>query len=559
MKLNFHPINRLVLFTLFAVFLLGRRDEYRLSHDFSSYVLPALAQNHKLGEPYTDYFINRPPMIFSFIGYWGDLLGYQYLSWILLEFACLCIIILSLNSIFSHVLTDLNRHIFLFFTALTLLFSSLIEMFLPSELIGLTFILAACAIASKTQTPAQLNFYVASSLILFAAFVREQFFVIAILFTLTVALFALAKRDRKIILATMYGNITTIFLVFVYFIRHQNFGSFWDIFYASYSKEKSKLSNYFVWTIDASDSIAQLFLYSSFYNIRNVYSSISILCLASLFLLFIKIIWSDISSSTINQWKSLVIGQIGLGLIFATGWQSKGNRFGGHYGLPTFAGLLLILSTLLFFFGLFQERFLRSKRIVNFITLFFALFLLVPSSSTYETFFSSMKNISLHNLSMKFQSDFDAMTYEEKFTFELIQRSTTDLECTMQVYGWGTASWYYYTRSTPCSRYFLINLLADNESFSEYRNSLQDNPPLAISYGCLQPQCADLEYQAFEERGFPFRRVLNQCYDLVLNRYPYFKREGLYVARMRSKIDQSSCIQNVLSNQDNTYFDSVWL
>lgn len=501
------------------------------------------------GDPYNDYFINRPPMIFSAIGLWGDIFSYRYFSWVLLELTCVSVIVWALNSIFKHFLTSVNRQTILFLSTITLLFSGLTDMFLASELIAISLILAACAVAVNTESPNNNNILVAASLILSAAFIREQFLLIPILFATAVIALAIETRSLKLIYSAVQGFLVAITFVSIYFFRHQNFNNFVSIFSLSYVKEKSGLSNYFEWSMVGLNSIQQYFAPSDYFKSGNVYSWIGLVFpMVLIFLLSIAILARHRPVET-SRWKWLIINQVGLGFILATGWQSRGSRFLGHYGLVTFVGFLLTFVVFLRVFRITLLRIVRFSSLVNVSILALTLILLIPNISTLKTLSSSIENVSLGNFSKMIRSDYESMTFDERSAFELMNSAPNDFKCSVQVYGWGTAAWYYYTRSEPCSRYFLVNLISDNESFSEYRLELTVNPPLVISYRCLEPECSDLEYQGFEERGFPFRQVLNHCYKLVHSQYPYFKREGLYFAKMSTKNRQSLCIKHVLDKQ----------
>ena len=86
----------------------------------------------------------------------------------------------------------------------------------------------------------------------------------------------------------------------------------------------------------------------------------------------------------------------------------------------------------------------------------------------------------------------------------LIHSSMPDFRCSINVYGWGSGGFYLYSKSKPCTNYFLPNLVTSDQMAIDYRKDIEQNPPRVIKYGCLDYlTCSDLDTNEFETNVFP--------------------------------------------------------
>jgi len=551
-KKNLRSHSRVLFWTifisLFATFLLGRRSEFRLSHDFSSYLLPAFGESHGQGNVYVDYFINRPPMLFSLIKIWGTTFGWRYSTWVLLEILSLLIVSLGIYTLAKQFLHLVSARLFTLIFLSTLLFSDITSMFLTSEIIALGFIVLATVILTKAVDLNTRSVTISSALFTFSALVREQFAVVSICFILGLSCMTLLHRRKFIAISqALFGSGVILFCTALYLYVNQSFSSFFHIFVRTFKNEHVGLPQYLNWFLEVLPKLRGYFYFSSFaqYHLLIAIFPIGIVSWG-----FLRRFGKDRKSllSETNSSNLFFIWIIGISLIISSGWQSHGFRYTGHYALPGFLGLTLVSIVVLGFLRQVSNKIeSRSslKRLPYFVLIAAIFISLLPGKPTVTSLSQSYTRISPRNFIDRISnSDSEVLSAEEATALRIISTSPRDFKCSVKVYGWGTADFYYYTRSKPCSRFFLVNLIIEVKDYEEYRKSLTENPPRIISYGCRRYNCSDLDYEDFEQAGFPFGKVLPACYHMIQSRNTDFEDEGLYLSNFNSRESQQRCIIN---------------
>lgn len=132
---------------------------------------------------------------------------------------------------------------------------------------------------------------------------------------------------------------------------------------------------------------------------------------------------------------------------------------------------------------------------------------------------------------------------------KLLTGSPTNFKCTINVYGWGVGSFYFYTNSKPRTRYFLPNIIPIDQ-VGEYQAEILNNPPRVINYGCLEMNCSDLDVSKFGTYLFPYPNVLKTCYKRVLPKILTSTNaiQGLYKSFYTDREQQARCIKTRLQN-----------
>jgi hypothetical protein len=337
-------------------------------------------------------------------------------------------------------------------------------------------------------------------------------------------------------------------LVFLWhFLVNANFISFISVFKDGFNNEKRPVSNYFGWLIDAISfhSVAS-FLSPIFKPQLHIYT----FSIVFSFLLFSVLLYLRNRKLNSHLFQPFIVGMAGFSIIASVSWQSSGFRFSSHYAISSLLGIFLCIVSAISFL----TRFLRSKQFLRkrFMHIpILLIFLLAPSFETIRIFTATFNNISVSGIATQFSRITSRQpSLNELKAVEIIRLSPPDFQCTVNVYGWDSGSFYLYSKSKPCTKYFLPNLVVSDQMAIEYRKDIEQNPPRVINYGCLDYlTCSDLDIIEFEIVVFPYAKVISSCYFPVAqvrqkpvnaNSYQFF------VSRYDTKSDQINCIRTVI-------------
>jgi len=534
-KTLFSKIGLFIALVSIAVFELGYRSHTRMGHDFISYVLPARAAQNGNGFAYSDYYINRPPTIFIFLENWGKIFGFELWSWVALETILLCIVLSTTQTIFVKILSEKLSLLISILMIISILFSGIFSMFLPSELIGISLLLFGLKVLAH-DTASLLRVTISFALFALAAGVREQFTLYVILSGFTVIILQPTLRRAAITLFGVVSGVigtTTANLVWLY--RLGNTAEFFEVFKNQFENERHSILNYPRWHLRTISETHKLLLNS---GVQKFFTPMLIILFLMIGLLIIK---------NFREFKTqFLIFSSGFSLIGTVTWQSSGHRFHGHYAIISLFGLVLCSVGMI---SIIEELPLIARRIsLQKGLLAISLLLITPSQDSIHSLLNSAKNAQISNLKDVFKSERQLQTSEEKYTLKILSESPANFKCTQSIYGWATGSFYFYTNSKPCTRFFIPNLVPLNR-ISEYKTEILKNPPRVIRYGCLDTlTCSDLDVLSFEKRVFPYQDVLKACYKRAMFEDSYLKSdvEGLYESLYAKRKEQSECIQSIV-------------
>ena len=543
----FFSITTLLVF----VFEISYRTDSRIENDIVNYVLPAFAMDHNLGSPYSDYYINRPPGAFILIRLWAKMFGYELQSWIILESLLLLVISLILYDIFNCLGPKLISAISVIFSLLTLLFSGTLAMFMPLEIISLFLILLATRILLKNRSSFKKT-TVFFTLLFFAASVREQYLVTLIFMFVSVLI--AQKNEKKLFKTTqacLLGLIIAGSAFYWHFLVHSNFADFVSVFKDEFDSEKQPLSHYFGWILDA----------ISFHSVTS-FSSLILKPELHMYI-FIPVFFCLLISALVHlsnpmffshTFQQFIVGMVGFSLIASVSWQSSGFRFSAHYAISSLIGMFLcIISTISFIIRFLSFKFDLSKRWVYIPTALLLFF--VPSVETVKLVAVTFDKISASTIANQFSRiTSNQLSLNEIKAAEIIKLSPPDFNCSVNIYGWGSGSFYLNSKSKPCTKYFLPNLVASKQMAIDYMRDIERNPPRVINYGCFDYlTCSDLDINEFETIVFPYAKVIADCYFFIAQEQHqstdtnYYK---LFLSRWSSKTEQSNCIKTTIGSSN---------
>ena len=539
----------ILLLALITIFEFTSRTQARMGHDLISYILPALAPGRGLGVPYLDYYINRPPGAFIVLKIWEIFFGSQIYSWVLLESILLLAIGLIIHRICRY-FTSKNISVVLSVLFETqLLFSGTLGMFLPLELIGIFFILLGVLILINNHRK-NINIVLSVSVFTIASSVREQYFCVLLVGVIAIAIIqdSWVLRLRSLLVSTI-GIAVVLIPMTMMLLNDRSFFAFLHIIWREYQTEKYAPISYVSWfkkTIE--------FHTNSSFNYLGFKSSLHKFLFAIGAFAFVSSFFLALFApkKTHTQVSNFFVFSIGFSLILSVAWQSAGGRFSSHYAISSLIGIFLCVLIVMYQIGnVIKLRPVISKH--GYIYKITFILLLSPSIESIHLIRNSIETINpkkiLENVVLNRSAPLDI---NESLSIQILSQSPKNFMCTMNVYGWGVGSYYFYTNSRPCSRYFIPNHVVSQEMASEYRQQLILNPPRLINYGCLDYRtCSDLDVSEFESVVFPYTAVIRECYLSVdnhqnINPVGNNANPGLYVSLYASATEQSSCISQVI-------------
>jgi hypothetical protein len=382
-------------------------------------------------------------------------------------------------------------------------------MFFPIEIIGITFIIFALLLDKAENSPYRV--FLISLLFSIAGQTKEVF-----AFTSLGYLFILVSRKNKLFLNIILF-ISATFLI--YFI---------EFFYLSVT--------------NSLDSYRQVLKYKSFmfgldpylFFIKNPgrfslnwifnYTFLGFFSVILLAVLFTKlVIMRRIQVRHFkfllkeNQTEIIILFFICLGVLL----QSKGIK--GHYA---------VALTPILFLCVINSIYNKHISAGVYTKLVMCLLLIFPN---IETQISSVAH--MYKVIVNFKENMRMLESKESTNqFELPVN-----DCLQVAYGWKAGAYYYYSGATPCSKYFISSLVFNNPNlWSDFQKTLLKNPPSEIFYDKFG---AAVDIDMFEKSVFPYRKVLDSCYNAS-------EIPSLYKRKVGIEVWMRECIDTQLRKMD---------
>lgn len=386
------------------------------------------------------------------------------------------LILLLFNCIYLQVSIKISSKnylllIFLQLILLTFFSNSFSDMFLPTEIIGCTLLLAALNIRLERtfQTKKYTLVYV---LVLTASLIRENYIFV---FLFLVIFDFMVQNKRSSVLKCVFFAITSTYVAtFCILLKLDLLTPYVDVL-----QFKGR-----VFGVTLSSII--LFVFSSPYTL--VFNILSLLVIILFVLNFRGFTQGRFSENSFH------VGSI-LSVFFISAWIglfAQGKSLSGHYLLSSWPFLSILC--------LFLLAELKSKSAHLFIILSLV-FLFAPLNQMF-----SIKPFK--HLENPFSSALKAFSGEDNSLRE--QFLVREKECFQVAYGWATGSYYYYSERLPCNRFFLPSLISvDEKAVDLYRAKMLESPPAFILFN---PEAHDGNLDLFNQNVFDFPRVIANCY-----------------------------------------------
>lgn len=408
--------------------------------------------------------------------------------------------------------SKINPFYIVLIIAFGLVFSDFfMKMFFPSEIIGVTLILAAIMLLSNSNK----LFYFLGFVLCHIAGQSKDVFVFS---ALAIAVYLILQGLNLIKVIFLFSS--SLFLVlsieYLFLMRINAVGSYLEII--EFKSEIFKV-NLEVTLIKL--PIKFMLSYLESYTLAGFMTPL-ILVIASL--AYRRVIRRD--EKFINHrkliLKSLTLinlnGFVAASILFGLLWQGAG--FGEHYALALMPFIIIIIYDIL-------HKSYSKQKIIPVIT---CLFLLIPNPNV------------LNFTSRQILENFSNMP---KYFHKIISEQDSDQfrlrikRCLQVAYGWNPGVYYFYNQMNPCSKFYLANhLLADKDLVIKFRKDLLQNPPSEIIY---QTARSGINFKLFEETVFPYPIILTNCY--VKSELP-----NLYTQKFNEPNMLANCIQNAFRN-----------
>ena len=547
-----------------ATVLIDAPTGYRLPHDISSYIYAAQAQSIH-GSGYSAAFINRPPLLLLLLRIWDIMTPSLIGRWHLLHGLCLFLVIYPLIKIGELFCKSAISIALCALLTTTLYFSGYVDMFLSTEIIGLSFFVSGIWLLLKSAT-SQIRFVCALAFCGSSALIREQF----LLAVLMVVFYVIVRRKREkgwisALRESVLALAIPILIAVTYLFLSDSLNEYLNILRWSNSRESS-VPTYWFWDALTASAVALPILRHSggnpivdFLAVRrgDPQSQIFVIVITLIFLQLassikrgsisnttrIGRIDGDRTTSCLFVHKTLV-AVAALGLMIGVAHQSQGNRFNGHYAIATLIALYLMLLALLL--GPATQH-SQTHRITVIIICTITIF---PTTTALRNLSESMSRLSVEVTLVNLVRPINSVATAEE-SYVRVNSSRDNSDCALNLYGWGLGDFYIYSGVPSCSRYFLSPLIGEGTEAMRFRRELIENPPKWIRLGCKADECADHSVDEFETLTFPTQKVLDACYTPVASigqsqpRFP-----TLFEPQMQSRAELQLCISSVLEATD---------
>ena len=525
---------RNLLITLVSVIctfitLLHNINESYLGNDFVDFVVPLQSLNSGMHNLYGTFWEIHPPLLFLTLFAWISIFGKTLVGFYIL----FSLTLFSFYSLMILIICDVTKSNKGFlvgtFFCLVVAFQNFFGIFFPIEIIGTTLTLFSVYLIFKKQS--MFNIFICFFLITYAGFIKEVYLVPSI-FILAALIILNPKRKLKVIIAAASGLCSSTILTLVFLL----YANSWND-YLTVMKYKDQTFNY-----SLNSKLLEQIQLLPYFVVKN-YSIFGILPLNLIKLLilfaltlaifigllnFRKLNLNEINKLILKNAKIFILSATLCGLYF--GMVLQGKPLNGHYAISFMPFTYILYGKLIAHFTRkFNEN--RSNIMVVGSSVMIMFALMCPNLD--QTFRVANKVfINLGNLSSHIR---DMESTDSTKAYRISTPSNNP--CIQVAYGWGSGSFYHYSNAYPCSKFFLIELIARNRLFTDmFVKEILARPPNYIVY---DTRLADLDVLLFEKEVFPYRKILANCYELDnLEKYLYRSKSN--------EIQLKSCIITTL-------------
>ena len=513
--------------TFSAIILLRTIELNYLSHDFVDYVAPVDALFNNPPGLYNTFWEIHPPMLYGIIFLWKLIMGSTMISFYFLYFIFLFLFLFFLSRIVMHYSNLKYTVIFQMILVTSIIFSNLFSMFFPVELVGTTFFLIAIYILRSSINITRVIF----AFILFSsAILIKEVYLFASIFVFIYLIMKQRYSRASVISGAVIGTMLVSFACIGLLLYSNSLSAYLHVL--SYKRIAFPIS------LNAK-LLEQIQLLPYFYLKHFSFASnfpivfIKILLLTSLMAIILLFVRNRLFAEKLVIFNIpnhvILLGFVLFGLAIGMVWQGK--PLDGHYAISFVPFFVLFIFLTIFELAEHHESKIGERSL--FLGLFLLIFFFTPN---FEVVKNNM-NIVYSNV-----TNFRSLVLKFETVDSLKDRIVKSKGCLQVAYGWSSGSYYHYSGLTPCSKYFLVELIALQPDFtSEFRRELLDNPPPVIVYNRAG---AELDVNLFEKKVFPYKNIVENCYKQDQNSVK------LYYAKFSSKLEMKKCFLFILQKSN---------
>jgi hypothetical protein len=467
-----------------------------LVHDLVSYLAPAVFLLNQDLSPYGTFFDIKPPFLIYSLIPWVAVFGQSLLSMAFLH-GTLLFLHLILPFFIALLLSRRMSIAWITFGAQALWITSsdaYFGMLVTSELLGNVYALSSILLllaASKELKKSSAALFILSGLLAgFATLTKEVYVGVAFAVVIGALLLPSGKRATSAAFVGL-GGLVSIILVLSTLVMTGDLENYWEILLLKSNLFPSPTLGIFI-------SSLPLLLAQISDNLAPFIPWLLLVAFVFLTLGYKKLPRMDRS-------RIFFGGVTGLSMLFSLTWQAK--PMSGHYLISAFVPLLLVFPILISSVAsLAKELRPRKATGISVMAIILIVFTAIPAPNALlagqKASLEELSNLgTLGTISLETSA-------EDTSTLEALAAKSS---CIQVAYGWAAAANYLAANRPPCSQFFLVNLiLASPELLVQFRNDLILNPPELVVYS---PDGADLSVEDFESNVFPWRAIVENCYE----------------------------------------------
>lgn len=482
----------------------------KIGTDAVSWFLPAKAVLNGSGAPYSDYWDTKPSGLILFSVFWLATFGDDINSFRLLHLLLVSVCVFGIVRIYYLVLPRVYFLIVSLFSIIVFMSPRIQSQSLLIETFGLSFALIALNILLTEKIPLGKRSYFSALFFVLGGQMKESYAFMGLSMIPFVVHTYLANRREiiNVIKSAFLGVITVLLTLALFLVFTKSIFSYPEVIQ-------------FILDYGSPAHVTQAIEFPKATYIYLQYKLVPLLSIILVSYVFLKVILVEIGimmksnkSTKINLFVSFDHHKYKLAILFVyavgavIGFTMQ-NKFGSHYDAQmVFPIFVLITVPLLIISKSIRKvvsRYTSSEKLTNFVHVIslVAITLLIFPKKDY---FIENKISLLKPKNFIFQ--WNIGNNADMSIENVIKKNTEVSDCIIHIYGWGVGTTYFYADRTPCSRFFLVNLMPPI-FYEEYKTDLISRPPAAIVYTLGG---ADIDHKRFEDQVFDFTSVIKNCY-----------------------------------------------
>lgn len=515
-----------IILILFSTYLFSQS---RIAGDAASHILLAVSPILKIGSPYKNLWDIKPPMLPLVLYIWSNLFGFSILSIKIINILIAFLIEIVGYFVYKKVFKTPVLEIIFIFTIIITLSPLLNSIMMPTEILGLLLSLVALLILIGVKKDF-LRFYF-SGLLFFAASQAKEPFSLTVLAVVPVFAGLLLRNNFfrlfKNIIYFLLGVLSCFLGIYIYLAAVGSVGSYLEVFkfkqvfypftfdrlWLNFSPSLFAAERTFI-EFSRSFSILSVLVFISFYLVNRFKKLLIFIPRDS------RLIIGSLTINDPGKEQKYVVLFYCIGSFLGFG---LGAAFGSHYLIQVVFPFYIICGFIASY--LFDSAAFLFKKSIHYFLIVAALFcfsiiVFLPKRPYFSYYL---------RVNFKFVVEDQIYGYEEK-----VKQLTTPDQCILSVYGWGSGENYLYSERRPCTRFFLPNIVLQDWQKKEYKDSILENPPMAIIYQTVN---SDMNIPGFESEVIDISKIVKNCYVRDA------QESVIFVPKVRNLRDLKNCVK----------------